>query len=55
MCPAGPVPKAVRTFMVTRVTTSVTQGSTKISHCRASFEIHQFVPVANTPAPLAAL
>src|SRR5207237_4020086 len=39
MCPAGPVPKAVRTFMVTRVTTSVTHGSTKISHCRASFEI----------------
>ena len=53
--PAGPLPKAASTFIVTRLTTSVTHGLTSGSHCSASFEIHQFVPVANTPAPLGAV
>jgi hypothetical protein len=51
--PAGPAPNAASTFSVMRITLS-SCGQSWFGQL-VSLLIHQFVPVANTPAPLGAV
>ena len=50
--PTGPAENACRTFSVTARTNGPLAGSEQVE---SSAQIHQIVPVANTPPPLGAL